>query len=83
MSDKKLSCHLCGGEMKARTGRKHSKGFGLTLSLLGVFCILFWIGAILGIPLLLIGLYITFAKRDLWVCSGCHSAIERVEAGCC
>jgi hypothetical protein len=45
----------------------------------GIFAIFFWIGPVLGIPLLLMGLYMVGAKRLLWVCKECNTAMERVE----
>jgi len=78
MKNKALICTACNGEMNEYTGYKHSKGLGVFLILSGIFCILFWIGAVLGIPLFIIGMYMTSAKRNLWVCQDCQMAVERI-----
>ena len=76
---KQLTCNVCSGEMAPYTGPRHNTAMGWFLIIAGIFCTLFWIGAVLGIPLLIIGLYMTYAKRQLWVCQDCHIAIERIE----
>lgn len=64
--------------MQSYTGPRHSTRLGGYLILGGVLCSLFWVGAVLGIPLIIIGLYMIGAKRQLWVCKDCNTAIERV-----
>lgn len=76
---KTLTCNACKGEMAPYTGPRHSRTMGCFLIIAGIFCTLFWIGAVLGIPLLIIGLYMTGAKRQLWVCQDCYMAIERID----
>ncbi|MBF0384288.1 MAG: hypothetical protein HQL27_00300 [Candidatus Omnitrophica bacterium] len=79
MSDKSLICNLCNGEMQPYSGPRHSRKFGGVLIVGGVFSSLFFIGPVLGIPLLIMGLYMTGSKRQLWVCKDCNTAIERIE----
>lgn len=79
MTDKPLICTLCNGEMQQYTGPRYSRRLGLFLIVCGILAILFWIGAVLGIPLLIIGLYMYSAKRQLWVCRECNTAIERIK----
>ena len=79
MADKPLICNLCNGEMQEYTGPKYSKKLGGFLVLAGILSTLFWVGAVLGIPLLIIGLYMAGAKRNLWVCKECNTAIERID----
>lgn len=79
MTSKPLICTLCNGEMQPYTGPRYSRKVGGFLIVSGIFCMLFWVGAVLGIPLLVIGLYMTGAKRLLWVCKECNTAIERIE----
>lgn len=79
MADKPLICNLCNGEMKPYQGPRYNKKVGGFLIAAGAFTTLFWVGAVLGIPLFLIGLYMAGAKRQLWVCKDCNTAIERVE----
>ena len=79
MVNKPIICSLCNGEMRPYTGPRFNKKFGTFLVLAGIFSALFWIGAVLGVPLILIGIYMAAAKRQLWVCKDCNTAIERIE----
>jgi hypothetical protein len=79
MVDKPLICTVCNGSMEPYTGPRYSRRLGAFLILAGIFCIFFWIGAVLGLPLFFIGMYMTGAKRQLWVCKDCRTAIERIE----
>jgi len=78
-SDKPLICSLCNGEMEPYIGPKFNRKVGGFLIVSGAFATLFWVGAVLGVPLLLIGSYMAGAKRQLWVCQECNTAIERIE----
>ena len=79
MAAKALVCNLCNGQMQLYSGPRFSRKLGGFLVVAGLFAIFFWIGPVLGIPLLLMGLYMVGAKRLLWVCKECNTAIERVE----
>lgn len=79
MPEKPLICTLCNGEMQPYTGPRYSRKLGWFLILAGIICTLFWVGAVLGIPLIIIGLYMIGARRNLWVCKECNTAIERIE----
>ena len=79
MKSAALNCSACHGTMTAYTGPKYNKNVCLFMIIAGIFCILFWIGAVLGIPLLIIGIFMTSSKRKLWVCKDCNIAIERIE----
>ena len=79
MAGKTPNCNLCNGQMQLYSGPRFSRKLGGVLVVAGLFAIFFWIGPVLGIPLLLMGLYMVGAKRQLWVCKECNTAIERVE----
>lgn len=79
MAGKSLVCNLCNGEMKLYSGPRFSRKLGMALVFGGIFATLFWVGPVLGIPLFLTGLYMIGAKRHLWVCQECNTAMERVE----
>jgi hypothetical protein len=79
MPDKPLICTLCNGEMQQYTGPRYSRKLGGFLIVAGIICTLFWVGAVLGIPLVIIGLYMIGARRQLWVCKECNTAIERIQ----
>ena len=79
MAAKAIICNLCNGQMQLYSGPRFSRKLGSFLVVAGIFAIFFWIGPVLGIPLLLMGLYMVGAKRQLWVCKECNTAMERVE----
>ncbi|UCC95285.1 MAG: hypothetical protein JSW40_00630 [Candidatus Omnitrophota bacterium] len=79
MVDKLLTCNLCKGQMHLYRGPRYNRKVGGFLIASGAFTTLFWVGSILGVPLFLLGLYMTGAKRQLWVCRDCNTAIERIE----
>lgn len=72
-------CKACGGRMKKAIVAKHSKKFGAILLVSGIVCSLFFIGLVLGIPLIFMGIYMVSAKRPIWMCPECRSIIERYE----
>ncbi|MEE8360164.1 MAG: hypothetical protein V3S04_04490 [Candidatus Omnitrophota bacterium] len=74
---KEVLCKACGGRMKKAIVSKHSKKFGGFLIASGVGCSLFWIGLVLGVPLLVMGIYMVAAKKPVWVCSECQSVVDR------
>ncbi|MBF0330853.1 MAG: hypothetical protein HQL17_02870 [Candidatus Omnitrophica bacterium] len=76
---KPVICNHCNGEMQNYTGPRFNRKMAGFLILVGIFATLFWIGAVLGIPLILMGLYMMGSKRDLWVCKDCNTAIERIK----
>ena len=79
MSQKSMICTLCNGEMRPYTGKRFSGKVSGFLIVGGIFCTLFWVGAVLGLPLLIAGIVMRGAKRELWVCQDCKAAIERIE----
>ena len=79
MINKPLMCNLCNGEMQRYAGPRYNRKVGGFLSAFGAFSTFFWTGAIVGVPLFLVGLYMTGSRRQLWVCRDCNTAIERVE----
>jgi len=79
MAVKTPICNLCNGQMQLYSGPRFSRKLGGFLVAAGIFAIFFWIGPVLGIPLLLMGLYMVGAKRQLWVCRECNTAMERVQ----
>lgn len=79
MGTRTLTCAFCQGQMSPFTGPRHNRNMGGFLLGAGLLSSLFWIGPVLGIPLLIMGAYMTGAKRELWVCRDCHTAIERIQ----
>ena len=79
MVGKALVCTFCNGQMQPYTGQRYSKNAGVVLVVAGILTSLFWVGVVLGVPLLLVGLYMIGAKRRLWVCKECNTAFERIQ----
>lgn len=79
MASKTLVCSGCQGEMTRYVGPKHNRILGVFLICGGVLSSLYWVGVVLGIPLFAIGAYLTAARRKLWVCQDCNTAIERID----
>ncbi len=79
MAKKDIICSVCDGKMNQYVGPRYNRGMGVLMIAGGILCTLFWIGPVLGLPLFIIGLYMHGAKRKLWVCQDCNSAIERIE----
>ncbi|MBF0503616.1 MAG: hypothetical protein HQL14_00800 [Candidatus Omnitrophica bacterium] len=77
MAGKPIICTHCNGEMQQYSGPRYNRKVAGFFIIFGIIAVLFWIGMVLGIPLILIGLYMLGAKRDLWVCKECNTAIER------
>lgn len=79
MKQKPMMCTICNGEMVPYTGKRFSGKVSGFMIVAGIFCTLFWIGAVLGLPLLIAGIVMRSSKRELWVCQDCKAAIERIE----
>ncbi|MBF0197958.1 MAG: hypothetical protein HQL32_09615 [Planctomycetes bacterium] len=74
-----IGCNLCNGSMVLYEGPRFGKKVTLSMILLGVFCCLFWIGSIVGLPLLIAGFFMSRLKREMWVCKDCMVGIERIK----
>ena len=76
----KVNCHLCGGSMDIFSVPKHS---GLLVAVVIVLGVLFCIsisGIVLGALLLILGLLMAFARKEVWFCHHCRSVIDRMKA---
>lgn len=80
MAKTRPSCQLCGQTMKAR---KKSSGnvVGLALALIvltvGVVLTLTGIGAIVGIPLIILSLFMGGKRYKVWQCPSCSWVAQR------
>jgi len=66
-----IQCRKCGENMELMTAKKHTGIRPVVLMIMGVFCIIFIGGALIGIPLLLLGVYQYTAKHTISYCSSC------------
>lgn len=76
-SGKALVCQHCSGEMKKKSKANHSQFMALLLLLFGLIASLTGVGLVIGIPMILIGLYMGVATKKIWMCKNCGSVIER------
>ena len=73
-------CHLCGGQMVKKSIRKTSAvglGIGIIFIIIGISLTITVIGAILGLPLIIIGLFCGAKSKKVLKCSNCGAAIDR------
>ncbi len=66
-----ISCRHCQNRMERVCRKKFSKQWATVLVVSGVFCCLFIIGALVGIPMLLVGIYMATAEETINHCPNC------------
>lgn len=69
-------CAACGSAMKKSSEGK-SGGMGCLLLVIGILLCFTFVGAIIGIPLIIYALHVGSKRRGLWVCKKCGHQIER------
>ena len=65
------ACHHCHTEMKLIKVKKYPGYWPAVIVVTGVLCSLLLTGALIGIPLILIGLYMATAQETIRHCQGC------------
>lgn len=65
------ACHHCQTEMKLRKVKKYPGYWPAVIVVAGILCSLFLTGALVGIPLILIGIYMATAQETVRHCPGC------------
>jgi hypothetical protein len=74
------TCQLCGGAMRKKTvGRSFivAAFFGLCFIIIGIILCFTVVGAIFGIPLILIGLFYGSKRRKVLSCVNCGALVDR------
>jgi len=66
-----VDCRHCHSQMEVIKVKKYSGKWPLILVVTGVFCCLFFVGAIIGIPMLLLGIYLVTAEETISYCPNC------------
>ncbi|MBW1942814.1 MAG: LITAF-like zinc ribbon domain-containing protein [Deltaproteobacteria bacterium] len=66
-----VECRECHSRMELLRVKKHPGRWPLVLMISGVACCLFFVGALIGIPLLLLGIYTATAKETMRHCPNC------------
>jgi len=76
---KKIECKQCSGEMKKETiseGNFRGILFALILLGTGIVITLTGIGAIIGVPLILLALFTGGKRKKVWKCKSCGYFFE-------
>ncbi|MBF0209272.1 MAG: hypothetical protein HQK68_00155 [Desulfamplus sp.] len=66
-----IECRQCGDKMDLITVKRHSAKWPATFVALGATCTLFIGGPILGVPLMLLGVYQYTSKQTVSYCPSC------------
>ncbi|MBF0529786.1 MAG: hypothetical protein HQK55_11065 [Deltaproteobacteria bacterium] len=66
-----LVCPQCNHAMAIHRNKKFSARWATTLIVVGALCCLFVVGAAVGLPLLLVGIYMATAEETIRLCSNC------------
>jgi len=70
-------CQQCNAPMVRKRRARHSQIFALFLILVGLAVCCTGIGAVIGIPAILIGIYMGSIADKLWLCPHCRIIIPR------
>lgn len=66
-----VACRECRAEMEILRIKRYPGRWPTVLIISGVVCSLFFVGAVIGIPLLLLGIYMATAKDTVSHCPNC------------
>lgn len=66
-----VACRHCRTPMELLKVKKFPGGWPILLIVAGVFCSLFFVGVIIGIPMMLLGIYMAMAGETINHCSNC------------
>ena len=75
-----FSCRNCNGTMRKKTiteGRGTNIIMALIFIVIGVLLCMTVIGAIVGIPIIILSIFKQPRRRHVWRCNTCGSIIER------
>lgn len=66
-----VECRHCQSQMEVLKIKKHSGKWPYVLVVTGVLCSLFFTGILVGIPMLLLGIYMATAEETISHCPNC------------
>jgi hypothetical protein len=66
-----MICSQCQTPMETASIKKYPGNWPTVLICLGIFFTFFFIGAVLGIPMILLGIYMSLAKESVCHCPNC------------
>lgn len=70
-------CHYCNVVMIKRRRARHSQAVALLLLVVGTAVCCTGIGVVIGVPAILVGIYMGAVADKLWLCPACRTFIPR------
>ncbi len=70
-------CVYCGGDMVRAQLPKFNRGFGIVILVMGLLFSLFTL--VVGMPIVVVGAYLSVASRSVWGCRACGALVDRNE----
>ncbi len=70
-------CVCCGEGMAHGVLPRFSRGYGITILIVGLLLSLF-MSLLLGLPMVMIGAYMGAANRAVWMCPACGAVVDRI-----
>ena len=74
---KAIICKQCDGVMTTKRVAKHSQFAALLFIIVGIILCCTFVGALIGVPLILVGLYFGIGINTFWVCRNCGTRVEK------
>ena len=75
---KAIQCKQCEGIMTSKNIAKHNQNATWLFLLIGTIVTFMVVGAIIGVPLILVGLYLGCGSKSFWVCRSCGTKVEKM-----
>jgi hypothetical protein len=72
-----VRCAYCSEGMAHDVLPRFSRGYGITVLLLGLLLSMF-MSLLLGMPMVIIGAYMGAANRAVWSCRTCGAVVDRI-----
>ncbi|HIJ65926.1 MAG TPA: hypothetical protein HPP77_08230 [Candidatus Hydrogenedentes bacterium] len=75
----RIPCRLCSrGTMRWAVIKPYNLNVGIAMMVAGFLCLITGLLSLLGLILLLIGGYLVWARKAVWLCDHCGAIVERV-----
>ncbi|MHC5035822.1 MAG: hypothetical protein ACYTHM_00770 [Planctomycetota bacterium] len=69
-------CLYCGEFMANEVWPRFSRGFGIVVLIVGLLISIF-MSILLGLPVVVFGVYLWIASRNVWACRECGAVVDR------
>jgi hypothetical protein len=71
-----VKCLYCGDPMVHEVWPRFSRGFGIVVLIVGLLLSVF-MSILLGLPVVVFGVYLWIASRNVWACRECGAVVDR------